>query len=175
MQRSKNDVWVGLFVLLGAVAVLFLALKAANLLTWSFEKTYTVNARFDNIGGLKPQAAVRSAGVVVGRVASIRFDDQSFQATVELALEEADIHVTRCAIQLLVVDEADRRYLLERAPIGLPFFSTKNEVQEYNNRVSKLALDTFGLPVPHEYFLAKYLIELNCQHMAPNDAVRKYF
>jgi phospholipid/cholesterol/gamma-HCH transport system substrate-binding protein len=88
MQRSKNDVWVGLFVLLGAVAVLFLALKAANLLTWSFEKTYTVNARFDNIGGLKPQAAVRSAGVVVGRVASIRFDDQSFQATVELALED---------------------------------------------------------------------------------------
>lgn len=93
----------------------------------------------------------------------------------ELDLEEADNHVTRCAIQLLVVDEADRRYLLERVPIPLPFFSSVNDVEEYNNHYSKLALDTFGLPVPHEYFLAKYLIKWNCQHMAPNDAVRNYF
>lgn len=88
MQRSKNDVWVGLFVVFGAVALLFLALKSANLLTLSFEKTYTVSARFDNIGGLKPQAAIRSAGVVVGRVASIGFDDTTFQATVQMAMEE---------------------------------------------------------------------------------------
>jgi len=101
--------------------------------------------------------------------------DDDVRVMVELALEEADNHVTRCAIQLLVVDEADKRYLLERVPIPLPFFSSKNEVEEFNNRCSKLALDTFGLPVPHEYFLAKYLIKLNCQHMAPNDAVRKYF
>jgi phospholipid/cholesterol/gamma-HCH transport system substrate-binding protein len=87
MQRSKNDVWVGLFVLIGALAVVFLAMKSANLLSLSFEKTYTVSARFDNIGGLKPQAAVRSAGVVVGRVSSIRFDDKTFQATVDLAMQ----------------------------------------------------------------------------------------
>lgn len=87
MSRSKNDVWVGLFVLLGAVALLFLALKSANLLSLSFEKTYQVTARFDNAGGLKPQAAVKSAGVVVGRVESIRFNDQTFQADVVLALE----------------------------------------------------------------------------------------
>lgn len=88
MSRSKNDVWVGLFVLLGAVAVLFLALKSANLLQWSLDKDYLVTARFDNIGGLKPGAAVKSAGVVVGRVKAIEFDGESFQARVTLAIQE---------------------------------------------------------------------------------------
>ena len=87
MQRSKNDVWVGLFVLIGAVAILFLALQSANLLSLSFQKSYTLSAKFDNIGGLKPKAAVRSAGVVVGRVEKISFDDKSFQARVTLAME----------------------------------------------------------------------------------------
>jgi len=87
MQRSKNDVWVGLFVLLGAAALLFLALQSANLLNLSFQKTYQVTARFDNIGGLKPQTAVRSAGVLVGRVESITFNDKTFQADVVLSLQ----------------------------------------------------------------------------------------
>lgn len=87
MQRSKNDVWVGMFVLLGAAAILFLALQSANLLSLSFQSTYRVTAKFDNVGGLKPKAAVRSGGVVVGRVESIEFDDKSFQARVALALE----------------------------------------------------------------------------------------
>lgn len=87
MQRSKNDVWVGLFVLIGLVAVFFLALKSANLLHYSWSKDYTVTAKFDNIGGLKQGAAVKSAGVVVGRVASIQFDDESYQAKVSLALQ----------------------------------------------------------------------------------------
>jgi phospholipid/cholesterol/gamma-HCH transport system substrate-binding protein len=87
MQRSNKDVWVGLFVLIGAAAILFLALQSANLLTLSFDHGYAVTAKFDNIGGLKPRAAVRSAGVVVGRVDKITFDDKSFQAKVTLALE----------------------------------------------------------------------------------------
>lgn len=87
MQRSKIDTWVGFFVLVGAVAIVFLALQAANLLTLSFQKTYAVTAKFDNIGGLKPKAAVKSAGVVVGRVQNIAFDDKTFQARVTLALE----------------------------------------------------------------------------------------
>ena len=87
MQRSKVDFWVGLFVLIGAAAVLFLALQAANLLSLNFEQHYRVVARFDNAGGLKPKAAVRSAGVVVGRVESITFDDTTFQASVTLALQ----------------------------------------------------------------------------------------
>jgi len=87
MQRSKNDVWVGLFVLIGAAAVLFLALQSANLLGLSLQRTYNVHARFDNIGGLKPQTAVKSAGVVVGRVESITFDDKRFQADVSIAMQ----------------------------------------------------------------------------------------
>jgi phospholipid/cholesterol/gamma-HCH transport system substrate-binding protein len=87
MQRSKNDVWVGLFVLIGLAAVLFLALKSANLLQYSWSKDYAVTAKFDNIGGLKKGAAVKSAGVVVGRVENIQFDGDSFQAKVSLALQ----------------------------------------------------------------------------------------
>ncbi|MFY9460356.1 phospholipid/cholesterol/gamma-HCH transport system substrate-binding protein [Aquabacterium commune] len=88
MQKWKHDVWVGLFVLLGAAAILFLALKAGNLLTLNFDQGYTVVARFDNIGGLKSKAAVRSAGVVVGRVGNITFDTKGYQAQVELKLNK---------------------------------------------------------------------------------------
>lgn len=88
MQKSRYDVWVGLFVLIGAAAILFLALKAGNLLSLSFDRTYSVAADFDNIGGLKPRAPVKSAGVVVGRVASIGFDDKTYQARVVLDLEQ---------------------------------------------------------------------------------------
>ncbi len=88
MQHSKNDLWVGLFVLLGAAALVFLALQSANLLNLNFRSGYVISARFDNIGGLKPKAAVRSAGVVVGRVESIGFDDKTFQASVALELDK---------------------------------------------------------------------------------------
>jgi len=89
MQASRHDAWVGLFVLLGGAALLFLALKAGNLLSLNFDATYQVSARFDNIGGLKPNAAVKSAGVVVGRVESIAFDDKTFQARVTINLNKA--------------------------------------------------------------------------------------
>jgi phospholipid/cholesterol/gamma-HCH transport system substrate-binding protein len=87
MQKKSMDFWVGLFVLLGVAALLFLALKAGNMSTLSFDKTYTIVTRFDNIGGLKPKAAVKSAGVVVGRVSDIQFDDKIFQAIVILQME----------------------------------------------------------------------------------------
>lgn len=111
MQRSKNDVWVGLFVVLGAVAVLFLALKSANLLSLNFDKTYTVSARFDNIGGLKPQAAVRSAGVVVGRVSSISFDDTSFQATVKIDMQAQFKFPKDSSIKILTSGLLGEQYL----------------------------------------------------------------
>ena len=88
MQRKSLDIWVGLFVIIGAVALMFLALKAGNMSSMSFEKTYSVTANFDNIGGLKPRAPVKSAGVVIGRVGDIRFDSQEFRAQVMLQLEE---------------------------------------------------------------------------------------
>jgi len=88
MSREKTDFWVGLFVLLGAAALVFLALRAGNLSSFSFAPTYTLTANFDNIGGLKARAPVKSAGVVVGRVGKISFDDKVFQAVVTLNLEE---------------------------------------------------------------------------------------
>ncbi len=111
MQRSKNDVWVGLFVLIGAVAILFLALQSANLLSLSFQKTYQVKAKFDNVGGVKPKAAVRSAGVVVGRVESIVFDDQSFQAVVTLALENRYVFPKDSSLKILTSGLLGEQYL----------------------------------------------------------------
>lgn len=87
MSRDKVDLWVGLFVLLGGIAIVFLALKAGNLSTFSFGKSYQVTAAFDNIGGLKERAPVKSAGVVVGRVSSVTFDDKMFQGVVTLDLD----------------------------------------------------------------------------------------
>lgn len=88
MQRSKIDVWVGLLVVAGALAIAFLALKAANLLQVSWQPTYTITARFDNIGGLKPRAAVKSAGVLVGRVKAIGFDAHTYQARVVIEMNK---------------------------------------------------------------------------------------
>ncbi len=111
MQRSKNEVWVGLFVLLGAMAVLFLALKAANLLTWNFRSDYEVSAKFDNIGGLKPGAAVKSAGVVVGRVKKIEFDGESFQAKVTLALQSEHAFPKDSSLKILTSGLLGEQYL----------------------------------------------------------------
>lgn len=88
MTREKTDFWVGLFVLLGIVALVFLALRAGNLSSFSFSRSYQVQANFDNLGGLKVRAPVKSSGVVVGRVSGIQFDNQMFQAVVTLDLEE---------------------------------------------------------------------------------------
>ena len=89
MRKSVIDVWVGIFVAIGLLAALFLALKVGNMNAVSFQPTYTITARFDNIGGLKPRAPVKSAGVVVGRIADIRFDDTTYQATVTMTLERS--------------------------------------------------------------------------------------
>jgi phospholipid/cholesterol/gamma-HCH transport system substrate-binding protein len=111
MQRSKNDVWVGLFVLIGALALLFLSLKAANLLSLSFEKTYQVSAMFDNIGGLKPRAAVKSAGVVVGRVESITFDDKAYRAQVVLAMEGRYVFPKDSSLKILTSGLLGEQYI----------------------------------------------------------------
>jgi phospholipid/cholesterol/gamma-HCH transport system substrate-binding protein len=111
MQRSKNDVWVGLFVLIGLVAVFFLALKSANLLQYSWSKDYTVTAKFDNIGGLKQGAAVKSAGVVVGRVESIQFDDESYQAKVSLALQNKYVFPKDSSLKILTSGLLGEQYV----------------------------------------------------------------
>ena len=87
MTRKELDLWVGVFVVIGMAALLFLSLKVANLTSFSAAEAYTVKAEFDNIGGLKVRAPVKSAGVVVGRVAEIRFDNEVFKAQVTLNVD----------------------------------------------------------------------------------------
>ncbi len=101
MQHSKNDLWVGLFVLLGGAALVFLALQSANLLNLNFRSGYVIAARFDNIGGLKPKAAVRSAGVVVGRVEAITFDDKTYQARVALEIDKRYLFPKDSSLKIL--------------------------------------------------------------------------
>ena len=129
MQRSKNDVWVGLFVLLGAAAILFLALKSANLLSLNFQSTYNVTGRFDNIGGLKRQAAVKSAGVVVGRVDSISFDDKSFQATVTLALEKRYAFPKDSSLKILTSGLLGEQYIGIEAGAGEANLASGDRIQ----------------------------------------------
>src|SRR6202171_2707541 len=88
MDRTSIDLWFGAFVTAGFVALLVLAFKVGNLGAERATETYRVEARFDNIGGLKVRGPVRSAGVLVGRVHDIHFDNERFQASVTLALDQ---------------------------------------------------------------------------------------
>ncbi|HEY7986167.1 MAG TPA: outer membrane lipid asymmetry maintenance protein MlaD [Methylophilaceae bacterium] len=87
MERSTIDVWVGIFVAIGFAALLALAMKVGNLTSSSVGDTYAVSAYFENVGGLKVRAPVKSAGVVVGRVDSISFDDDKKEALVKLNID----------------------------------------------------------------------------------------
>ena len=89
MNRSAIDLWVGIFVAAGLAGLLFLALKVGNLASFNTAQTYQVYAKFANIGGLKARAPVKSAGVVIGRVADIRFDSESYEALVAINIDAA--------------------------------------------------------------------------------------
>lgn len=88
MNRTTLDLWVGLFVVAGLAALLFLALKVSSMNTVNTSDSYEVVAHFENIGGLKVRAPVKSAGVVVGRVAAIRFDNERYEAVITLRLDK---------------------------------------------------------------------------------------
>ena len=88
MEKATIDLWFGAFVAAGFAALLVLALKVGNLGSERATDTYRVEARFDNIGGLKVRGPVRSAGVLVGRVNEIHFDNERFQASVTLAIDK---------------------------------------------------------------------------------------
>ncbi len=87
MNRSVLDLWVGTFVALGIGAIIFLALKVGNLVNWGSTPGYRLEARFDNIGGLKLRAPIKAAGVVVGRVERIKLDPNTYQAVVTLKID----------------------------------------------------------------------------------------
>jgi len=88
MNRSTLDLWVGLFVALGIGAILFLALRVGNLVSFGTAPGYQLEAQFDNIGGLKIRAPVKAAGVVVGRVERIYLDPKSYRAVVSMRIDQ---------------------------------------------------------------------------------------
>jgi phospholipid/cholesterol/gamma-HCH transport system substrate-binding protein len=87
MNRTVLDLWVGFFVAIGIAAVMFLALKVGNLSTSHLSETYVLQAKFDNIGGLKVRGPVKSAGVVVGRISDIQFDPATYEAVVSMTID----------------------------------------------------------------------------------------
>jgi phospholipid/cholesterol/gamma-HCH transport system substrate-binding protein len=87
MNRTVLDLWVGFFVAIGIAAVMFLALKVGNLSSARLSETYVLHAKFDNIGGLKVRGPVKSAGVVIGRIADISFDPASYEAVVTMNID----------------------------------------------------------------------------------------
>ena len=87
MNRSTIDLWVGIFVAIGFGAILFLALKVGNLLTLDRSPGYRIEASFENIGGLKLRAPVKAAGVIVGRVESVKLDPKTYEAVVSMRID----------------------------------------------------------------------------------------
>ena len=112
MNRLNLELMVGLFIVLGFAAFVFSALQAANLGNLNVNAhTYTVTARFDNIGGLKPRASVKSAGVVVGRVKSVTFDQETFQAKVEISVDSRYLFPVDSSLKILTSGLLGEQYI----------------------------------------------------------------
>ena len=82
------DLWVGAFVVAGVLALVVLAMKVGNLSTYNHGESYQLEAYFSNIGGLKPQASIKSAGVLVGRVTGISLDTERYEAKVTMSRDK---------------------------------------------------------------------------------------
>lgn len=87
MQSRTIEIWVGFFMLLGVLAILFLAMKISNLTALATDSSYEVIAKFENVGGLKPKSPVKISGVRIGRVSNIHFDDELYEAVVTLKID----------------------------------------------------------------------------------------
>ena len=111
MNRKALDLWVGVFVAMGLGALLFLALKVGNLASFSAAETYLVKADFDNIGGLKKRAPVKSAGVVVGRVEDISFNTETYEATVTLSIDKRYAFPKDTAAKILTAGLLGEQYV----------------------------------------------------------------
>jgi len=112
VKRTQLEFLVGLFIVAGFLALGFVALQAANLGSLNMNASaYTVTAHFDNIGGLKPRASVKSSGVVVGRVKSVTFDSETFQAKVELAIDSRYVFPTDSSMKILTSGLLGEQYV----------------------------------------------------------------
>ena len=88
MERTTLDLWVGMFVVAGVGALVVLAMKVGNLSTYNVSESYQLQAYFSNIGGLKPKASIKSAGVLVGRVTEINLDTERYEARVVMSIDK---------------------------------------------------------------------------------------
>ncbi|MGD9661015.1 MAG: outer membrane lipid asymmetry maintenance protein MlaD [Porticoccaceae bacterium] len=111
MNRQMVDLWVGIFVVMGIVATVFLSLRVANLTTLQRGDAYEVNAEFDNIGGLKSRAPVKSAGVTVGRVSDIRYDGEQHKAVVTMTLDSQYQFSTDSSMSILTSGLLGEQYV----------------------------------------------------------------
>ena len=111
MNNKQTETLVGLFVVVGLLAIFFLALKAANLASFSIDSTYALKARFDNVGGLKVRAPVKSAGVTVGRIESISFDNKTFQGLVTMQIDSRYQFPTDTSAKILTAGLLGDQYL----------------------------------------------------------------
>lgn len=112
VQRGTIDLWVGVFAVIGLGALLFLALKVANLTSFgSGVQSYVVYAEFDNIGGLKVRAPVKAAGVLVGRVESIALDTKTMRARATLALNSEYRFSKDVSAQILTAGLLGEQYI----------------------------------------------------------------
>ena len=111
MSKRGIETLVGLFVLMGMGGLLFLALKAANLASFGGGQDYRVQARFDNIGGLKPRSPVRSAGVVVGRVTTIGLDPKTFQGVVTMEIDSSVVFPKDSSAKILTAGLLGDQYI----------------------------------------------------------------
>ena len=111
MQKRGIETLVGGFVLLGVLGLVFLSLKAANLGSLGGGDSYSIQARFDNIGGLKPRAPVRTAGVTVGRVKSISLDGKNFQGVVTMDIEKSYVFPKDTAAKILTAGLLGDQYV----------------------------------------------------------------
>lgn len=111
MNREVMDFWVGVFVVAGIVATIFLSLRVANLTTGQGGETYSISAEFDNIGGLNVRAPVKSAGVTVGRVTGIRYDADLHKAVVTVALDSRYRFSTDSAMSILTSGLLGEQYI----------------------------------------------------------------
>ena len=89
MQRASMDFWVGLFVAMGIAAIVFLAAYVSSIDKTFATSTYVLKADFENIGGLKIRAPVKSAGVVIGRVSNIQLIPDKYLAHVTMQINDS--------------------------------------------------------------------------------------
>jgi phospholipid/cholesterol/gamma-HCH transport system substrate-binding protein len=148
MKRTAIDLWVGIFVAIGIASIAFLSLKVANLTDSNGGTTYTVYAEFDNIGGLKVKAPVKSSGVLIGRVSKIELNTITYRARVTLALNSQYQFSNDASVEILTAGLLGEQY------IGM----TQGGAEEALKEGDKLTLTSSALVL--EQLIGKFMTNM---------------